>query len=76
MLQTMYVVLRNSTEYTEANILQYYTFKNIRFAAPPVGNLRWEKPAPPLQQAGVQDGKVGYQCNQALNGLLSCTSLL
>ncbi|KAH8152829.1 uncharacterized protein LAJ45_03055 [Morchella importuna] len=43
----------------------YYTFKNIRFAAPPVGNLRWAKPAAPLTQSGVQDGTVGYQCMQA-----------
>lgn len=45
--------------------LQYYTFKNIRFAAPPVGNLRWAKPAPPLTETKVQDGTVGNQCMQA-----------
>lgn len=46
-------------------LLQYYTFKNIRFAAPPVGDLRWAKPAPPLTETKVQDGKVGNQCMQA-----------
>jgi len=42
-----------------------YTFKNIPFAAPPVGDLRWKKPAPPLQYSGIQDGKHGYTCPQA-----------
>ncbi|KAI0169237.1 alpha/beta-hydrolase [Hypoxylon sp. FL1284] len=47
-----------------------YTFKNIRFAAPPVGDLRWAKPAPPLNESGVQDGSVGHSCVQAApNGL-------
>ncbi|EPS41516.1 hypothetical protein H072_4565 [Dactylellina haptotyla CBS 200.50] len=43
----------------------FYKFKNIRFAAPPTGALRWQKPAPPIQQAGIQTGDVGYQCMQA-----------
>ncbi|KAG8533899.1 uncharacterized protein KY384_001640 [Bacidia gigantensis] len=42
-----------------------YTFKNIRFAAPPVGPLRWAKPAPPAQETGVQDGSYGPICKQA-----------
>ncbi|KAL8717750.1 MAG: hypothetical protein Q9225_005036 [Loekoesia sp. 1 TL-2023] len=42
-----------------------YVFKNIRFAAPPVGSLRWAKPAPPAQQSGVQDGSYGPICIQA-----------
>lgn len=49
----------------------YYYFKNIRFAAPPVGDLRWKKPADPLQETGVADGSVGYQCPQALPSTLS-----
>ncbi|TGZ77361.1 alpha/beta-hydrolase [Ascodesmis nigricans] len=49
----------------------YYVFKNIRFAAPPTGERRWKKPEPPAQETGVQDGHTGYQCNQALNALLS-----
>ncbi|KAI1472253.1 alpha/beta-hydrolase [Daldinia caldariorum] len=47
-----------------------YTFKNIRYAAPPVGALRWAKPAPPLNQSGIQDGGIGHSCIQAApNGL-------
>ena len=44
--------------------LKLYVFKNIRFAAPPTGNLRWAKPAPPGQQDGVQDGSYGPVCIQ------------
>ncbi|KAI5781690.1 Alpha/Beta hydrolase protein [Peziza echinospora] len=43
----------------------YYVFRNIRFAAPPVGDLRWRAPQAPLTQTGVQDGSVGNQCLQA-----------
>ncbi|KAL8684730.1 MAG: hypothetical protein Q9224_006164, partial [Gallowayella concinna] len=42
-----------------------YVFKNIRFAAPPTGNLRWAKPAPPTPEAGIQDGSYGPICIQA-----------
>lgn len=47
------------------DIRKLYVFKNIRFAAPPIGNLRWAKPAPPNQQSGVQDGSYGPVCVQA-----------
>jgi carboxylesterase type B len=40
-------------------------FKNIRFAAPPVGELRWAKPAPPARVTGVQDGSEGRACTQS-----------
>lgn len=47
-----------------------YTFKNIRFGAPPVGNLRWAKPATPEYNATLQDGSYGPTCIQgAPNGL-------
>ncbi|KAK4232578.1 putative esterase and lipase [Podospora fimiseda] len=47
-----------------------YVFRNIRFAAPPVGNLRWAKPAPPQQETKLQDGSYGPKCIQsAPNGL-------
>jgi carboxylesterase type B len=39
-----------------------YTFRNIRFAAPPIGNLRWAKPAPPEPVSGIQDGSYGPNC--------------
>lgn len=42
-----------------------YTFKNIRFAAPPTGDLRWAKPAPPETETGIQDGSYGPICIQA-----------
>lgn len=42
-----------------------YTFKNIRFGAPPVGELRWAKPAPPAQETTIQDGSYGPICIQS-----------
>lgn len=44
---------------------QTYVFKNVRFAAPPLGQLRWAKPAPPLKTDAVQDGKEGRSCTQS-----------
>lgn len=47
-----------------------YTFKNIRFAAPPTGDLRWAKPAAAPTSDTVQDGSIGNRCPQAaVNGL-------
>ncbi|KAL9098489.1 MAG: hypothetical protein Q9163_005858, partial [Psora crenata] len=45
-------------------LLLIYVFKNIRFGAPPVGDLRWAKPAPPSQEAEIQDGSYGPICKQ------------
>ncbi|KAL2818016.1 Alpha/Beta hydrolase protein [Aspergillus granulosus] len=39
-----------------------YTFRNIRYAAPPIGDLRWATPAPPEFVAGIQDGSYGHNC--------------
>lgn len=42
-----------------------YTFKNIRFAAPPTGPLRWAPPAPPVKNETLQDGSYGPSCVQS-----------
>ncbi|KAL2857336.1 carboxylesterase family protein [Aspergillus pseudoustus] len=42
-----------------------YTFRNIRYAAPPIGKLRWSKPAGPDKIYGIQDGSYGPNCIQA-----------
>ncbi|WVQ82598.1 hypothetical protein IAT38_004728 [Cryptococcus sp. DSM 104549] len=34
----------------------YYVFKNIRYAAPPVGDLRWAAPQDPVQETEVNNG--------------------
>ncbi|KAK2731253.1 hypothetical protein FQN55_004898 [Onygenales sp. PD_40] len=47
-------------------IADIYHFNNIRFAAPPVGDLRFAKPAPPELTPGIQDGKYGPACIQEL----------
>ena len=41
-----------------------YVFKNIRFAAAPTGDLRWQAPQPPPFQSGVQNGSIGGTCCQ------------
>jgi Carboxylesterase family len=47
------------------NSHDYYIFANIRFAAPPVGDLRWAPPAAPLQESGVQNGSLAHECYQS-----------
>ncbi|KAH8817775.1 Alpha/Beta hydrolase protein [Flagelloscypha sp. PMI_526] len=47
---TLPVVDVGYARYLAANLTDkdYYTFSNIRYAAPPVGSLRWRAPQPPL----------------------------
>ena len=46
---------------------QFYNFSNIRYAAPPVGNLRFSAPQPPKKnRAHVQTGAGERICPQAL----------
>ncbi|KAF2089604.1 alpha/beta-hydrolase [Saccharata proteae CBS 121410] len=44
----------------------YYNFSNIRYAAPPLGDLRFAAPAPPATNRSViQDGLTGRICPQS-----------
>lgn len=42
----------------------------MRFAASPLGQLRWAKPAPPLKTDVVQDGAEGRSCTQSSSRLV------
>ena len=55
------------TNTTSTNI-EYATYANIRFAQPPVGNLRFRKPqTPPPRNATLQDGRVPRNSTDCLN---------
>ncbi|KAL8954191.1 MAG: hypothetical protein Q9183_007276, partial [Haloplaca sp. 2 TL-2023] len=41
---------------------------NVRYAAPPTGDLRWAKPAAPTPESGIQDGSYGPICIPAPTG--------
>lgn len=50
----------------EQNSFQFYNFSNIRYAAPPLGNLRFSAPMPPRgRNSTVNDGLSGAICPQA-----------
>lgn len=43
----------------------YYNFSNIQYAQPPVGDLRWAPPQPPLvNRTVVNDSQTGAVCPQ------------
>jgi len=45
----------------------YYNFSNVRYAQPPLGNLRFAKPlAPQGHNSSVDDGSVGRICPQGV----------
>jgi len=39
------------------------TFTSTRYAAPPVGNLRFQPPQPPLPETPVNDGSIAGDCS-------------
>ncbi|KAA8566567.1 hypothetical protein EYC84_009115 [Monilinia fructicola] len=43
---------------------QYYNFSNIRYAAPPIGNLRFSAPVEPEVNRTINDGQQGAICAQ------------
>lgn len=48
----------------------YYKFMNIRYAEPPIGDLRFAPPvAPTVRNATVNDGKSYTVCPQAVPGI-------
>ncbi|EQB56328.1 hypothetical protein CGLO_03680 [Colletotrichum gloeosporioides Cg-14] len=55
--------LHRASPYNEAE--GYYNFSNIRYAAPPVGDLRFRAPQPPaIDRSVVQDGSFSRMCPQ------------
>ncbi|KAA8905480.1 Alpha/Beta hydrolase protein [Sphaerosporella brunnea] len=50
-------VRQQATEFNET--AQVYIYRNVRFAAPPLGDLRLRKPQAPLKENGIQNGALG-----------------
>jgi len=60
-------VRQQATSFNTIGNQSYYVFKNIRFAAPPLGDLRFRKPAAPLHESEVRNGSypaVSTACAQ------------
>ncbi|KAH6678129.1 carboxylesterase type B [Halenospora varia] len=53
-------------------------FNGIRFAQPPIGNLRWQAPQPPLvnRSSVIQANAYGSQCPQSLDNSANITAEL
>lgn len=52
----------------------FYNFSNIRYAEPPVGNLRFRAPVPVTTKSNtIQNGSVGAICPQAAPAWLAIT---
>ncbi|RPA98607.1 alpha/beta-hydrolase [Choiromyces venosus 120613-1] len=49
-------VKQQATSYNQT--YDFFHFRNIRYAAPPLGDLRFRKPQPPLPQTGIQNGDI------------------
>jgi hypothetical protein len=51
----------------EPETAHHYNFRNIRYARPPVGDLRWAPPQPPLvNHTVINDGQTGVVCPQGV----------
>jgi len=67
-------VKQQATEYNQT--YDFYHFRNIRYAAPPLGDLRFRKPRPPLSQAEIQNGDISFvesTCHQTWPPFLGTT---
>ena len=67
-------VKQQATKYNQT--YDFYHFANIRYAAPPLGDLRFRKPQPPLLQAGIQNGNIPYlesTCHQVWPSFVGTT---
>jgi len=67
-------VKQQATSYNQT--FDFFHFSNIRYAAPPLGDLRFRKPQPPLPQTGIQNGDIPLEksaCRQTIPPFLGPT---